>query len=198
MTTETAGPPRPRILRATLLAGLAAGAILIVAVLPAEYGIDPTGLGRALGLTALSGVDAEPTAATPSSTTPQPTPAAAPASMRSDTYEVELRPFEGVEYKYRLEKGDAMVYQWSATEVVNFEFHGEPDGAPARYFDSYIKGEARTGHGGFTAAKSGIHGWFWENKGENRIKVTLQSSGFYSTSTEYRDGEKIVRKFEAR
>ena len=180
------------------MAGLAAAVILIVAVLPAEYGIDPSGLGRKLGLTALSGVDAQPVPATLSATGAQTATAVPRGSLRTDTYEVELRPFEGVEYKYRLEKGDAIVYQWSATEMVNFEFHGEPDGAPPKYFDSYIKGEGRTGQGGFTAAKSGIHGWFWENKGENRIRVTLHSSGFYSASTEYRDGERIERKFDVR
>lgn len=35
----------------TLVAAAAAGAILIAVVLPAEYGIDPTGLGARLGLT---------------------------------------------------------------------------------------------------------------------------------------------------
>ena len=198
--TEPPAAPRPRLVRATLIAALAAAVILIVAVLPAEYGIDPSGLGRKFGLTALSGVDPEPVPATSplTSTGAQTTSTAPRGSLKFDTYEVELRPFEGVEYKYRLEKGDAIVYEWSATEAVNFEFHGEPDGAPPKYFDSYVKGEGRTGSGGFTAAKSGIHGWFWENKGENRIKVTLHSSGFYSASTEYRDGEKIQRRFDAR
>lgn len=193
MTTDAR--TRARILRATLLAASVAAVILVVAILPAEYGIDPTGAGRALGLTALAGVQPE--------VQPAPAPAAAPATapaagLQTDTYEVELRPFEGVEYKYRLEKGAAMVYSWTAADTVHFEFHGEPDGAPAKYFDSYIKGQARQGQGSFTAEKAGVHGWFWENKGAGRIKVTLRSAGFYSTSTEYRDGERIPRRFEVR
>lgn len=39
------------LLRATLGSALAAGAILVFAWLPAEYGIDPTGVGGLLGLT---------------------------------------------------------------------------------------------------------------------------------------------------
>lgn len=39
---------------ATLAAAGVAGMVLVVAILPAEYGIDPTGLGSAMGLTALS------------------------------------------------------------------------------------------------------------------------------------------------
>lgn len=38
------------LLNKIILTTLAAGAILVVAILPAEYGIDPTGLGSTLGL----------------------------------------------------------------------------------------------------------------------------------------------------
>lgn len=54
----SATPPRPYDVReltlATLAAVLVAGIVLIVAILPAEYGIDPTGLGRAMGFAALN------------------------------------------------------------------------------------------------------------------------------------------------
>ena len=43
-------PSARRLLRSTLLALIAAIVILITIVLPAEYGIDPTGIGRVLGL----------------------------------------------------------------------------------------------------------------------------------------------------
>jgi hypothetical protein len=177
---------------ATVAAALVAGVILVVAVLPAEYGIDPLGTGRALGLTALSGTDAvdapapDPAAAEPLAKTPP---------LADDVYRVELRPFEGVEYKYRLEQGAALVYSWEASADVEFEFHGEPDGAPDKYFDSYVKGTARSGRGAFTATKAGIHGWYWKNHGAGRVTVTLRSAGFFAASTEYRDGETIRRTF---
>ena len=47
---------RERIALAAGAALLVAGIILVVAVLPAEYGVDPTGIGRRLGLTAMSDV----------------------------------------------------------------------------------------------------------------------------------------------
>ena len=47
-------PTTGRLLKSTLVAAAIAGALLVTAVLPAEYGIDPTGIGRALGLTALA------------------------------------------------------------------------------------------------------------------------------------------------
>jgi hypothetical protein len=174
------------IRRATAIALAIAVIVLVVAVLPAEYGIDPLGTGRALGLKALSGVN-EATPAIPAA--PQQT------TLAQDTFAIELRPFEAVEYKYRLEQGRGLVYEWATSAPVEWDFHGEPDGAPARYSESYEKGNGRTAHGVFTAQKAGIHGWFWENQGAGRVTVTLKTSGFYSASTEFRDGERINRTF---
>jgi hypothetical protein len=43
-------PSSGQLLRSTLIAAGVAAALLVTVVLPAEYGIDPTGAGRALGL----------------------------------------------------------------------------------------------------------------------------------------------------
>ncbi|HCL67739.1 hypothetical protein G6N76_22990 [Rhizobium daejeonense] len=43
-------PTLARLKRSTLIAAAAAGAILVTIVLPSEYAIDPTGVGRVLGL----------------------------------------------------------------------------------------------------------------------------------------------------
>ena len=50
-------PSSKRLLVSTLLAMLASAVLLITVVLPAEYGMDPTGIGQRLGLTALSKAD---------------------------------------------------------------------------------------------------------------------------------------------
>jgi len=42
------------LLKSTLLAIVLAVVVLFTAILPAEYGIDPTGVGQWLGLTSLS------------------------------------------------------------------------------------------------------------------------------------------------
>jgi hypothetical protein len=186
-----------RILIATGMALVLAAAVLVVAVLPAEFGIDPLGTGKALGLIALAGTDADQ-AASPGVTETAPPGVNTPQTggMAQDTFTVELRPFEGVEYKYRLEKGASLVYSWTASSSVGFDFHGEPDGAPPRYSDSYGKGEGREAQGVFIAPTPGIHGWFWENPGAGRVTIRLTTSGFYSASTEYRDGERRERTFQ--
>ena len=43
-------PTSAQLLRSTLIAAGVATALLVTVVLPAEYGIDPTGVGRVLGL----------------------------------------------------------------------------------------------------------------------------------------------------
>lgn len=42
------------LLKATLAASVVAAIVLVIAILPAEYNIDPTGIGQSLGLTQLS------------------------------------------------------------------------------------------------------------------------------------------------
>lgn len=49
--SETDLPSAAKLIKSTFVAISLAAAILITAVLPAEYGIDPTGVGRILGLT---------------------------------------------------------------------------------------------------------------------------------------------------
>ncbi len=44
-------PTLQQLRRATMLAVVVAVVLLCMAVLPAEYGVDPTGIGRRLGLT---------------------------------------------------------------------------------------------------------------------------------------------------
>ena len=192
MSEPAALPSTRKILTATVAALTGAAVILFTTILPAEYGIDPLGTGRLLGLTALAeaGEGASRTAAA--------VPASPTATYADDEYTVELRPFEGVEYKYRLAQNAGLVYSWQATAPVEFEFHGEPDGAPAKYFDSYRKGVGNTASGGFVAAKAGIHGWYWKNPGATRVTVTLRTAGFYARSTEYRDGDRKERTFSER
>ncbi len=52
--------PKRELLRGTVYAAIVAAVILTVAVLPAEYGVDPTGLGKAMGLTKLHADSATP------------------------------------------------------------------------------------------------------------------------------------------
>jgi hypothetical protein len=188
---------RARIALATAAAVFAAGVILVAAVLPAEYGVDPLGSGQVMGLTSISdaGAPAPVAGAAPASVNLEPvrpganTPQSIP--LREDTVTFTIGPREGLEYKYRMEKGASMVYSWASTGRVNFDFHGEPQGAPKGYAESYQMGEGERAAGSFFAPAPGIHGWYWENLTGNAITVTLKSSGFYASAIEFtRAGQK--------
>jgi hypothetical protein len=84
-----------------------------------------------------------------------------------------------------MERGAGMVYSWKSNGPVMFEFHGEPDQKPdPDYYDSYELDDTvgkTESHGAFTAPSTGIHGWFWENKGDQVVNVVLHTAGFYDS-----------------
>lgn len=43
-------PSTGKLIKSTILAALGAGVLLVTVVMPSEYGIDPTGVGKMLGL----------------------------------------------------------------------------------------------------------------------------------------------------
>jgi len=184
---------RERIAFAAGAALLVAGLILVIAVLPAEYGVDPLGIGRRLGLTAMSDVakrvealGADRAAAGAGGTQPI---APRDGGFREESVDFAIAPGKFVEYKYRLEKGEALLYSWKATGPVNVDIHAEPDGAPQGYAESYEKNDRVTrGSGTLTAPFSGIHGWYWQNQGDSEVTVTLASAGYYKLSHEFREG----------
>ena len=58
-------------------------------------------------------------------------------AYQEETVEFTVAAGEGMEYKYRLDQGEALLYAWNATGTVNYELHAEPDGAPRGYAQSY-------------------------------------------------------------
>jgi hypothetical protein len=171
MSDPTSRPSPKKILIATAVALLTAAALLFGAVLPAEYGIDPLGTGKLLGLLALGQTQ--------------------PIAIETDEYRVDhaelsLYPAEWVEYFYRIDEGSNMMFTWAATGPVNINFHASPDGAPAGYAESFGPQNGEEGHGTYTAPFTGIHGWYWENIGTEKITITLTTAGFYTSAEEGR------------
>jgi hypothetical protein len=182
--TTPGGAPSPRaIIKATIGALIVAAAILVTIVLPAEYGIDLFGTGAMTGVIGLSQTQAPPIVASTSGPI-----RTQPADFKTDTRRFDLLPFGAyVEYKYPLEPGATILYKWTATGDVNFDFHTEPAGQPPSASESFERGTAREGRGSYTAPYAGIHGWFWENTGEVPVTITVTTVGFYGASKEFRD-----------
>jgi hypothetical protein len=192
-----AAPSAKQLLKMTAIALAIAVVILFTMVLPAEYGIDPTGMGRRLGLASLSTAPgAKPAAEAPAAA--KAAVAAEPAlsltkgsgletvwkgsrPYRSDELSLTLRPNEGAEIKASMAQGERFVFSWVAEGgAVNFDMHGEKVGAKSDEFTSYWKGRgASSGHGEFQAPFPGTHGWYWRNRGAQAVTIKVKTSGFY-------------------
>ncbi|RJT21058.1 transmembrane anchor protein [Chakrabartia godavariana] len=185
-------PTSGQLFRATAVALVAAGAILVTVVLPAEYAIDPTGAGRALGFTQMGEVKAQLAAEAAADAIPQvsPTPLVSQSSAsadpvvgerRSDVTTLTLAPGEGAEIKAKMAKGASLQFDWSVSGgAVNFDTHGDPPDAPRSFYHGYGKGKDSTGEQGtLVAAFDGKHGWFWRNRSDRPVTITLRTDGIY-------------------
>ena len=195
MTTQNSQPlPSLRkLFKATGIAILLAGVILISTVLPAEFGIDPTGIGKSLGLTALSAasprMDGKPAnvgLAELAIPTAGEIVIKSDITLRNDEMTLTLKPNEGAEIKATMRKGERLVYNWTAEGgPVNVDMHGEKTNDKDN-FTTYWKAMQVVGdQGNFVAPFDGTHGWFWRNRSEQTVTIKVKASGFY---------EKIERK----
>lgn len=194
-------PTSSQLIRSTLLAAAAAGALLVAVILPAEYGVDPTGIGRVLGLTEMGEIKMqlaeEAAAAATAATAPAESvqngatpvlPAAAPVPaaaslVRDDQTQLSLAPGEAAEVKVSADEGTRIAFDWSVSGGhVNFDTHGDgKPGAPRGFYHGYGKGTKSTGERGtLIAAFDGSHGWFWRNRSDALVTVTLRTEGSYS------------------
>lgn len=183
-------PTAHQLNRATLLSVAVAAAILVTTVLPAEYGIDPTGVGGVLGLTPMGEMKRaeasldDPVASTKPVVVNQPTaaPAGAAASPAAQTGEIRLtlQPNQGEEVKATMQAGGEFEYSWSTDGAqVNFELHGERFGAPSSEYTTYEKGTSAGESGSFRAPFDGTHGWFWRNRTSKPLTVTVRATGAF-------------------
>jgi len=185
-TTQDDTPPARTLALASGVAALLASAVLVVAVLPAEFGIDPLGTGRALGLLALGSAQESPLESSDS-------------VHVSDSAEFILEPFQSLEYKYHLAEGGTFVYSWEATSDLVFDMHADPEGLEGeeyvQSFEQSTGGARRSGtyHAPFT----GLHGWFWENRTFEEVTLRIKATGFFDGTVIFRDGGSFDRVPEA-
>ncbi|MHB8911147.1 MAG: hypothetical protein ACYC42_00515 [Lysobacter sp.] len=191
---QTEAPSTRRLLKATAVAIAVAGVILVTTVLPAEYDIDPTGIGGQLGLKVLASTaeagelpaaTAKPGGAELDAVGQPAKPVEASVvskregAYRSNTLSVTLPPGKGAEIKAAMKSGDGMVFHWTASGDVATDMHGERTGAAKDEYTSYwIERSQRQASGSFTAPFDGTHGWYWLNRSSEPVTVQVETSGF--------------------
>jgi hypothetical protein len=200
-------PTSRQLLRSTAIAAAVAGLLLVVVVLPAEYGVDPTGAGAVTGLTEMGRIKMQLAREAAAETAqPEPVAAVAPAAPaaapdaggvaqpaeaepavpagRSDTFTIVLAPDDGHEVKLVMAAGAVARFQWFTDGPgVNYDTHA--DGAGVSYH-GYEKGtNTASQEGELTAAFDGAHGWFWRNRSGRTVTLTLVTSGDYAEVKQY-------------
>jgi len=206
MSTPGLEPPTgKKIAISALLAAAAAGVVLVLFILPAEYGIDPTGLGQATGIKqlgeptrtivisdVLSGNDAVREAEIPDFGEPVPLPnpsifqdSETPAATR--TFEVTIPPEAETEIKTVIDVAKVIIFSWEANEgSIYSDFHGHDPALGNDFWVRYKEHQEGTGDSGSLVAPFyGEHGWYWLNYNEFPVTVTLTVTGYFEDMIDY-------------
>jgi hypothetical protein len=195
---------KDQILKSLLIALLIGTVVLISAVLPAEYGIDPLGTGKLFGFSKLyQGNNQTEIIETASSlnfnkikmeklgspqSTPKPSEANNPPpevqySNREDSIEVIVPAKKGIEYKFKSLKYGNIKYEWTTDKgIVYIDFHGEvkQENLPKNvFYESYTLAYSNNMAGTLTAPFEGKHGWYFRNETNEDIVVTIRLNGQY-------------------
>ncbi len=183
---------------------LAAVLILVLFVLPAEFGLDPTGVGRATGLAAISqptrtlvvrdvvgGNEKLREVGLPDPGEPTPLPNPAVSQIKSEppqtrTVTVDLALDEKTEIKAVLDEAQVILYSWKTEGgEVYTDFHGH-DPSMGKGFVRYEEQQSGSaGQGSLVAPFAGEHGWYWLNVADGPVRITLTVTGYFKDIKDY-------------
>lgn len=205
--SESSQPASNRRLVVSVLVAAAAGvALLVTVVLPAEYGVDPLGIGGLLGLNAMN---AQPTRTIEitdviggneqvaeveipdfGDPVPLPNPAvhqdeAAPSTSR--TMQIPIGPEQETEIKAVLAQGKVILYSWEVDRGdIYSDFHGHNPEFGSDFWVRYEEHQEGSGNdGSLVAPFAGEHGWYWLNYNEFPVVVTLTVDGYFDEIIDY-------------
>ena len=206
-TPDWQAPSGKRIAMSVGIAAAIAAVVLVVAVLPAEYGIDPTGVGEALGLTELKapasrtievkdvigGNERVREVEVPAFNEPVPLPnpavhQAEDRPIQTRTMTLTLKEGQQTEIKTVLQESKVIVYHWQTDGgLVYSDLHGHDPAAGQEFFVRYREDQdgATEATGSLVAPFAGEHGWYWLNIHDGPVTITLTVTGFYDDIVDY-------------
>ena len=198
-------PSGKKLLHASIGAAALASVLLLLVILPAEYGIDPTGFGRLTGLANLAaparvievpdplgGNDTLREVQIPEFG--EPTPLPNPAVFQDQENPPETRTLEVLipaeaetEVKLVMTAGKAVTYSWAVDQGdIYVDFHGHDISFGPDFFVRYKEQQEGSGNNGsLTAPFDGEHGWYWLNYNEYDVVVTLTVTGYFDEVIDY-------------
>jgi hypothetical protein len=181
--------PTGRLLALTAGGLVVATVAVFGAILPAEFNLDPLGIGKATGLSRLWAPPEVAFDASKAGTGPL--AREYEIGFRSDTIEIPLRDGDDqtrgneLEYKVRMKKDATLIYEWSVADIENpeefyYDFHGHTvvEGQEM-VVATYKQATGMGAKGALTAPFDGVHGWFLQNQSAKAVIVKIRLSGFY-------------------
>ena len=184
--TEKDLPTSAQLLKSTIIAIMVAIILLVMVILPAEYGTDPTGVGKLLGLKEMGEIkmnlldEFQKESSQENAVSSMDIDHTEDIIENEDVVEQTLEPGQAIEIKLEMKSGALVQYKWETSKGgLNYDLHG--DGYKgSQKFVSYKKGRmVQSDSGELQAEFDGYHGWFWRNRENFSVTVILQTSGDY-------------------
>ena len=182
-------PTSSQLLKSTMVAICVGCALLILFVLPAEYGTDPTGVGQLLGLKKMGEIKIRLEKESLNEDQVFNENISFKDEIREDTETTEenhdvlefiLKPDEAIEIKLEMIEGSLVKYNWKTHNGgLNYNLHGDGYKGSQESI-TYKKGRMTSSDSGeIISGFDGYHGWFWRNRNSAAVTVTLETIGDY-------------------
>lgn len=202
-------PTTKQLVRSTFIALGTAIVLLITVILPAEYALDPTGMGRALGLTEMGEIKAQlaqeaeedqanssvvvatkTVQSEPVKAEPEVAPQQLEVSSTKPEVAVAVEPVWKDKIMLSLKPGQGAEVKLVMEKGQIAQFEWTSKGGPVNYDThgdgngnsiSYEKGRGvPDDQGELEAAFTGNHGWFFRNRNDKTVMVILKTNGDYA------------------
>ena len=176
-------PTSSQLLKSTMVAIGVGCTLLILVILPAEYGTDPTGVGELLGLKKMGEIKTrlkQDYLIENMGTKDELMAESETGKENRDIMEFVISPDEAIEIKLEMKKCSIAKYNWTTKNGgLNYNLHGDGHKGSQKSI-SYKKGRMTSSDSGeFKSEFDGYHGWFWRNRNNESVTVTLETFGDY-------------------
>jgi len=188
--TEKDLPSSAQLLKSTIIAIIMIVILFVMVILPAEYGTDPTGVGKILGLKEMGDIKMSLLEESQNESLQESEPFSIDTdsveaekisdTINEDVVEITIEPGKAIEIKLEMKIGDVVQYEWRTIKGgLNYNLHGDGYKGSKKSIN-YKKGRMVPSDSGELKAEfDGYHGWFWRNREKFSVTVILQTSGDY-------------------
>ena len=194
-----------QLIKYLIISILIGGFVLVTAILPAEYNIDPLGTGKLFGFSRLyqdaaeeeigmqnaplkfKKLTIEESGSGPDVPVPEKVNEQAPVEQytkrEDNNITVVIPAGKGIEYKFKMLKYGSTKYEWYTDgSILYSDMHGElllATPPEDEYFESYAEAYSNNMTGTLLAPFEGIHGWYFRNKNKEDVTVNIKLKGQY-------------------